>query len=59
MSVCPYKAIEFNTEKNKASVNEVLCQGCGTCVAACPAGAMNSNHFTNDAIFAEIEGVLA
>ncbi|MBF0566527.1 MAG: CoB--CoM heterodisulfide reductase iron-sulfur subunit A family protein [Nitrospirae bacterium] len=59
MSVCPYKAIEFNTEKQKASVNEVLCQGCGTCVAACPAGAMNSNHFTNDAIFAEIEGVLA
>ncbi|MBF0566736.1 MAG: CoB--CoM heterodisulfide reductase iron-sulfur subunit A family protein [Nitrospirae bacterium] len=59
MTVCPYKAIGFDMEKQKASVNEVLCLGCGTCVAACPAGAMSSNHFTNDAIYAEIEGVLA
>jgi heterodisulfide reductase subunit A len=41
-----------------AEVNSVLCQGCGTCVAACPAGAIKGNHFTNEEILAEIEGVL-
>jgi heterodisulfide reductase subunit A len=57
-SVCPYKAISFDSEKKVSVVNEVLCQGCGTCVAACPAGSMVGNHFTNDQIFAEIEGML-
>jgi heterodisulfide reductase subunit A len=57
-SICPYKAINFDTEKKVSRVNEVLCQGCGTCVAACPAGSIWGNHFTNDEIFAEIEGML-
>ncbi|MBF0459022.1 MAG: CoB--CoM heterodisulfide reductase iron-sulfur subunit A family protein [Nitrospirae bacterium] len=56
--LCPYKAVFLDAETQRPSVNEVLCQGCGICVAACPSGAMSSNHFTNDAIFAEIEGVL-
>jgi heterodisulfide reductase subunit A len=57
-SLCPYKAITFDAEKKVSMVNEVLCQGCGTCVAACPAGCIAGNHFTNDEIFAEIEGML-
>jgi len=40
-------------------VNEALCKGCGTCVAACPAGAIAGRHFTTQEILAEIEGVLA
>ncbi len=59
MLLCPYRAIGFDDDSRKSSVNEVLCQGCGTCVAACPAGAISGNHFTNEAIYAEIEGVLA
>jgi heterodisulfide reductase subunit A len=35
-----------------------LCQGCGTCVAACPSQAITGAHFTNQQIMAEIEGVL-
>jgi len=39
-------------------VNAALCQGCGTCVAACPAAAIKGNHFTNEELVAEMEGVL-
>jgi heterodisulfide reductase subunit A len=58
ISVCPYRAISFDTEQNTSKINAVLCHGCGTCVSACPAGAITGHHFTNDQILAEIEGVL-
>jgi heterodisulfide reductase subunit A len=35
-----------------------LCKGCGTCVAACPAGVITGAHFNDAQIFAEIEGIL-
>jgi len=35
-----------------------LCKGCGTCVAACPANAINGAHFSNEQILAEIMGLL-
>lgn len=56
--VCPYKAIHYTADNGRAEVNALLCQGCGTCVAACPAGAIQGNHFTNEQIFAEIEAIL-
>jgi heterodisulfide reductase subunit A len=42
----------------KAEVNPALCQGCGTCVAACPSGAITALHFTDDEIVAQIDGLL-
>jgi len=59
ISVCPYKAITFDTAADAAAVNRVLCLGCGTCVAACPNAAIKGNHFTNEEIYAEIEQVLS
>jgi len=57
-SLCAYKAISFDEEKEVCRVNEALCKGCGVCVAACPSGAITGRHFTTEQIMAEIEGVL-
>jgi heterodisulfide reductase subunit A len=46
-------------EKDGRSVVEVisaLCKGCGTCVAGCPSGAMEQNHFKTIQLFKQIEG---
>ena len=39
-------------------VNPALCKGCGTCVAACPSGVIEGQHYTYDAIMSQIEGIL-
>jgi heterodisulfide reductase subunit A len=46
-------------QRQVASVNEVLCKGCGTCVAACPSGAARHTGFTDAQLIAEIQGILA
>jgi len=56
--MCPYTAIQFDSEKNVAALNEALCKGCGTCVAACPSGAAQQNLFLDEQLFAEVQGVL-
>jgi len=60
IALCPYGAISFvpHDDTGTAQVNEALCKGCGTCVAACPAGAIRARHFTDQQIYAEIEGLL-
>jgi len=57
--LCPYSAIEYDEEKKRSNVISALCKACGACVAACPSGAIKARHFTDEQIFAEIEGVLA
>ena len=56
--LCAYSAIEFDEEKEVSRVNAALCKACGTCVAACPAGAIAGRHFTDEQIYAQIEGML-
>jgi heterodisulfide reductase subunit A len=57
--LCPYTAITFNEEKKISEINSALCKACGTCVAACPSGAIVGRHFTDEQIYAQIEGILA
>jgi heterodisulfide reductase subunit A2 len=59
LAVCPYRALSFDDKREIAEVNPIRCVGCGTCVAACPSGVIKGKHFSNDQIFAEIEGILA
>jgi heterodisulfide reductase subunit A len=57
-NLCPFNAIDYLEDKEVSFVNSALCKGCGTCVAACPAQAISGAHYSNDQIFAEIEGLL-
>jgi len=57
--LCPYNAISYLEETKVSEVNSTLCKGCGTCVAACPSGAITGHGFTDDQVYAELEGVLA
>jgi heterodisulfide reductase subunit A len=57
-NLCPYGAIDFLEEKKVSWVNDALCKGCGTCVAACPAGAITGKGFSDTQIYAELEGIL-
>jgi heterodisulfide reductase subunit A len=57
-NLCPFNAISFLDDLAVSRVNPALCQGCGTCVAACPAGAISGTGFSNEQIFAQIDGLL-
>ena len=57
--LCPYHAITFNGQTERAEITEALCKGCGVCVAACPSGSIHQHLFEDAQIFAEIAGVLA
>ena len=56
--LCPYAAIEYDADKRRSHVISALCKACGCCVAACPSGAIKGRHFSDEQIYAQIEGVL-
>jgi heterodisulfide reductase subunit A len=56
--LCPYAAVEYDEASRRSHVIGAVCKACGCCVAACPSGAIKARHFTDEQIFAQIEGVL-
>ncbi|MGQ9636187.1 MAG: 4Fe-4S binding protein [Thermodesulfobacteriota bacterium] len=57
IEICPCSAIEFLEAKGISSVNEALCKGCGACGAICPSKAAQQNHFTQDQVLSEVDGL--
>lgn len=58
IGLCPYSAIEFDDFYGISIVNSAVCKGCGSCAGHCPSGAPKVRHFTDQQIFAEIDGLL-
>ena len=58
ISVCPYGAIGFDEKKNVSVVNDVLCQGCGTCVALCRPKAIDLQGCSHKQILSELTELL-
>ena len=58
ISVCPYKAIVHDAERDIAVIDQALCKGCGTCVAACPSGAAKQHLFGDEQVNEELEGLM-
>ena len=58
IGLCPYSAIEFDDFYSISIVNSAVCKGCGSCAGHCPSGAAKVRHFTDQQIFAEIDGLL-
>ena len=55
--VCPYGAIIWE-KKQPAQVISAACAGCGTCAAECQYGAIEMRHFSDQAIYAQIDSML-
>jgi heterodisulfide reductase subunit A len=58
ITTCPYTAIEYLADKQKAHVIETLCKGCGTCTAACPSKSISLRHFNDGQLLAEMFGAM-
>jgi heterodisulfide reductase subunit A len=56
-AVCPFGAIQWE-KKQVASVTSAACAGCGTCAAECKYGAIQMRHFSDQAIYAQIDAML-
>lgn len=52
---CPVGAISVN---EVAKVNEAVCKGCGSCIASCPADALDLHVYTNAQLLSEVESVM-
>jgi heterodisulfide reductase subunit A len=55
--VCPFGAIQWE-KKQVARVTSAACAGCGTCAGECKFGAIEMRHFSDQAIYAQIDAIL-
>jgi heterodisulfide reductase subunit A-like polyferredoxin len=55
--VCPF-GVPFVNEMNRAQIEDVECRGCGCCAAACPAKAIEIEHFRDDQITAAEDAII-
>ncbi len=55
--VCPFGAISW-AKKELPHLTSAACVGCGNCAAECRHGAIEMRHFTDQAIYAQIDAIL-
>jgi heterodisulfide reductase subunit A len=55
--VCPFGAIQWE-RKQVAHITSAACAGCGTCAGECKFGAIEMRHFSDQAIYAQIDAIL-
>jgi heterodisulfide reductase subunit A len=55
--VCPFGAITWK-KKQVPKVVSAACSGCGCCAAECKYGAIEMRHFSDQAIYAQIDAIL-
>jgi len=55
--VCPFSAIQW-AKGEPAKVITAACTGCGTCAAECKFNAIQMRHFSDQAIYAQIDAML-
>ena len=55
---CPY-GVPFINDQHSAEINPALCQGCGICVAECPAKTIHMGRFEDSNIRAKLESYSA
>ncbi|NVM23708.1 MAG: CoB--CoM heterodisulfide reductase iron-sulfur subunit A family protein [Desulfobacterales bacterium] len=56
-ALCPYGALEYDSEEKIMRVNDAICKGCGCCSGACPSGAASMRHFRDIQVYAQIEAL--
>lgn len=56
---CPFGAIRVDLEERKSYLNRNICHGCGICASNCPNGAVQLINYTDEGIFAQLEGILS
>lgn len=57
-NTCDWKALVFDKDRKKMTVNELNCVGCGTCAGACPNEAIYIQGFTDEQIISQIDAIL-
>ena len=61
MTACSYGAVQMRKTANGmvAEVNPVLCKGDGLCCTKCPTAAITLDHYTDEAVFSQIDAAFA
>jgi heterodisulfide reductase subunit A len=58
VTFCPYEARHHDEDEEMIVVNELMCQGCGSCAAVCPNSASVLRGYRDQQVFEVIDAAL-
>jgi heterodisulfide reductase subunit A len=59
LDACPYGARWHDEDEDRIMVDELMCQGCGSCAAVCPNSASVLRGYRDQQLFEVIDAALA